>query len=460
MSLSNNGTMSAWLFVAALGCSGSASLGGGGDAGVGSAGPFGTGGATQLGDGGALGTGGKRSTGGDCALLECFRAYECVEECGGPLVSSGCCPCSEGTVDRVTACVGAGGGTSLGGGTAVGGGTAAGGGTAVGGSPATGGASNAGYTPCGGKKCGDVCTVCPPNSTTCVETNLLKACDLDGACIGSSLVQCGATGGAAGTGGTTSTSTYQPCAGKQCGDNCTLCPPNSTDCGETAVMKSCNLAGQCLAGTQQCTVASGGTSGAGGSTGAGGYTYVCDLAIVCVRAYVCVESCEGPVIGSGCCQCPSGTFDQLAHCSSGTGGARNAGGAPATGGSAAAGGNTGGTKCGAAVCDANEECCNASCSLCVPKGSGCVAMECTTGGSTSLGGSTSTSTGITGLHEPCTDKACPSGLTPVEFYGIAGSSGPLFCSCEIPCSETSTTPTCPSGMSCTYVADGPGPVCY
>jgi hypothetical protein len=31
----------------------------------------------------------------------------------------------------------------------------------------------------------------------------------------------------------------------------------------------------------------------------------------CVRAVNCVEKCGGPVIQSGCCDCPSGTFDDF-----------------------------------------------------------------------------------------------------------------------------------------------------
>jgi hypothetical protein len=37
----------------------------------------------------------------DCGVTECFRAVECVEECGGPVVQSGCCPCPEGTIDSI-----------------------------------------------------------------------------------------------------------------------------------------------------------------------------------------------------------------------------------------------------------------------------------------------------------------------------------------------------------------------
>ena len=56
----------------------------------------------------ALGLGGCSCGGpppGGCESNPCFRAYECVEMCGGPVVYTGCCPCETGTIDRVTECV-------------------------------------------------------------------------------------------------------------------------------------------------------------------------------------------------------------------------------------------------------------------------------------------------------------------------------------------------------------------
>ena len=40
---------------------------------------------------------------------------------------------------------------------------------------------------------------------------------------------------------------YDPCAGKACGEQCTLCAPNDTGCvePEAAVLKYCNAAGEC-----------------------------------------------------------------------------------------------------------------------------------------------------------------------------------------------------------------------
>ncbi|HMJ12633.1 MAG TPA: hypothetical protein VK524_14520 [Polyangiaceae bacterium] len=37
-----------------------------------------------------------------CDIPECFRAVNCVAECGGPILSSSCCPCPKGTFDNIT----------------------------------------------------------------------------------------------------------------------------------------------------------------------------------------------------------------------------------------------------------------------------------------------------------------------------------------------------------------------
>lgn len=60
------------------------------------------------GTGNATGSGGTASTstdgGSDCEQVECFRPYECVEYCGGPILSSSCCPCAEGLLDALIEC--------------------------------------------------------------------------------------------------------------------------------------------------------------------------------------------------------------------------------------------------------------------------------------------------------------------------------------------------------------------
>ena len=61
-----------------------------------------------------------------------------------------------------------------------------------------------------------------------------------------------------------------------------------------------------------------------------------------------------------------------------------------------------------------------------------------------------------GIGQACASGVCASGLECVEYYGIAGPSGPKFTSCEIRCQGGAA---CPGGMSCVTVADGPGAVC-
>jgi len=55
--------------------------------------------------------------------------------------------------------------------------------------------------------------------------------------------------------------TYDPCAGKKCGDMCTMCPPGDTDCMETMEIKACNSDGQCVSDTGNLCEASGACSG-------------------------------------------------------------------------------------------------------------------------------------------------------------------------------------------------------
>jgi len=45
---------------------------------------------------------------------------------------------------------------------------------------------------------------------------------------------------------------YDPCAAKACGDTCTVCAPDDTDCVETAVVKMCDAEGECSATAPSC----------------------------------------------------------------------------------------------------------------------------------------------------------------------------------------------------------------
>jgi hypothetical protein len=78
-----------------------------------SAGTSSSGGSTSTGgggSGGAVGGGGNGQGGAPaCELTNCLRPYECVEECGGPVLSNTCCPCEPPTFDAFTECRGEGG---------------------------------------------------------------------------------------------------------------------------------------------------------------------------------------------------------------------------------------------------------------------------------------------------------------------------------------------------------------
>ncbi len=65
---------------------------------------------------------------------------------------------------------------------------------------------------------------------------------------------------------------------------------------------------------------------------------------------------------------------------------------------------------------------------------------------------------LEGQGEACRDGACPDPLDCVTYYGVAGTKGPEFSSCEIPCPGGSDEP-CPDEQTCVAIADGPGEVC-
>jgi len=62
-----------------------------------------------------------------------------------------------------------------------------------------------------------------------------------------------------------------------------------------------------------------------------------------------------------------------------------------------------------------------------------------------------------GIGETCAaGDVCAPGLSCVSYYGIAGTRGPEFKSCEVRCE---TDKACPKGRTCVTVSDGPGRVC-
>jgi hypothetical protein len=166
---------------------------------------------------------------------------------------------------------------------------------------------SAGYQPCAGKKCGESCSLCAPGDANCGETLIKKFCDSAGTCIsgsvtcsaeagvGFALPDCGSVGASAGSMcsalstdpvpeccsasthlrcefdactnsipgscrgtfqpqvGSKACGGYQPCAGKGCGDACTICEPGDASCTETGAAKACDQTGACISTTPDCT---------------------------------------------------------------------------------------------------------------------------------------------------------------------------------------------------------------
>jgi hypothetical protein len=94
------------------------------------------------------------------------------------------------------------------------------------------------YEPCGGKACGEQCSTCSPNDSTCSSTMELKVCHPDGSCKGGTP--------------TCAPPKYDPCEAKACGESCTQCAPDDSNCFETAVLKFCHPGGSCDATVPEC----------------------------------------------------------------------------------------------------------------------------------------------------------------------------------------------------------------
>lgn len=131
--------------------------------------------------------------------------------------------------------------------------------------------------------------------------------------------------------------------------------------------------------------------------------------------------------------------------------------------------------CGGEVCSA-EQGVNTTCEALTVKipasaGCGCLGNQCTwftTDGSTLPSAPAAPNDGTGGGGDPppvnpppdgatCGNKTCDSGEKCIEYYGVAGPRGPKFHECGIPCHPQKHN--CPEGMTCTTIADGPGPVC-
>ena len=59
----------------------------------------------------------------------------------------------------------------------------------------------------------------------------------------------------------------------------------------------------------------------------------------------------------------------------------------------------------------------------------------------------------------CAGQPCAPPRECIQYFGIAGPSGPSFQACEIRCERDAGADSCPEGTRCVTVADGPGDVC-
>jgi hypothetical protein len=182
-----------------------------------------TGGTIGGGTGGAAGTGGTIGAGGSAGA--------------GGVIGAG------GSAGTGGATIGAGGNAGKGGATIGAGGNAGTGGATIGAGGSAGTDGGSSYKPCAGKACGATCTICDPKDPTCIETAMVKYCGATGTC-GAPYPVCA-----------TVDAGYKPCAGKVCGDTCTLCAPGDLTCGETMIVKYCSMAGECTPIQSACPAA-------------------------------------------------------------------------------------------------------------------------------------------------------------------------------------------------------------
>jgi hypothetical protein len=148
---------------------------------------------------------------------------------------------------------------------------------------------------------------------------------------------------------------YEPCAGKACGDSCTVCDPADPDCVETDVLKFCQPDGACSPLQPTCSSPKVFCGGIAGIPCPGAGTCFDDPSDDCdprMGGADCGGVCECDVVGL--CRFP-GHWD----------------GSPQVCGCVDGGGSCGGNTCGR-----NQFCCNASCGICAPIGGACIQVVC------------------------------------------------------------------------------------
>lgn len=176
------------------------------------------------------------------------------------------------------------------------------------------------YQACAGKSCGDSCTICDPADPNCVESAELKYCQADNTCSGLQ-PEC---------------PVLDPCAAVRCaaGTHCVdgACVPDQKRvfCGGIAGIP-CPGAGQCIDDpSDDCDPNAGGADCGG--------ICVCTALGLCVSGYHWDSSPE-------VCGCVPDRPRK-------------------------------GAKCGSRTCGEGQYCCNASCGICAPLGGVCIQVAC------------------------------------------------------------------------------------
>jgi hypothetical protein len=235
------------------------------------------------GAGGGAGTTGGAGTGGDraCVNVQCLRPYECIRTCGGPIVSSGCCPCEAPLFDNFQN-------------------------LACGGSSGTGGTTGIGGQGGSAVSCdGGAVFIC---------TDGTRACSLTACPSGTA-----GTGGGAGRGGTggTAGASGRGGTGGAAGGGGTGGAAGRGGTGGVAGTVGGAPGGR--GGAGGTTGAAGSAGGTGGRVDGGADARACETA-QCIRPYICIRACGGPIVTNNCCPCEAPLFDDFMGMACGDGG--------------------------------------------------------------------------------------------------------------------------------------------
>lgn len=216
----------------------------------------------------------------------------------------------------------------------------------------------------------------------------------------------GATGGGSGNGGSGGMGGYYPCAGKSCGNECTLCDPNDATCVNDNLVRRCDPSGSCSADKVICP--SPGTCSTSSDCLITGELTVtpCPDGTGAPTQYECIEG-QCSYVFPGC----------LSHDSCQNGACGDPCAAPCTGG-------PGNCVAPAAYCDANLTCQIGSAPV-------CPVTACTS------------------------DTDCATGYICVDQIGGAGNPAGRQCARQLACPSVAPCSCIQNEGTCTYVDGTP-----